>query len=34
MNSLVIFFCSFDSLRPSQQFFSYVEMGLPGLDQY
>ena len=24
----------FDSLRPSQQFFSYVGMGLPGLNQY
>ena len=23
-----------DSLRPSQQFFSYVGMGLPGLNQY
>ena len=27
-------FCLFDSLRPSQQFFSYVRMGLPGLNQY
>ena len=26
-------FVSFDSLRPSQQFFSYVGMGLPGLNQ-
>ena len=24
----------FDSLWPSQQFFSYVGMGLPGLNQY
>ena len=24
----------FDTLCPSQQFFSYVEMGLPGLNQY
>ena len=24
----------FDSLRPSQQFFSYVRTGLPGLNQY
>ena len=24
----------FDSLRPSQQLFSYVRMGLPGLNQY
>ena len=28
------FVCLFDSLRPSQQFFSYVAMGLPGLNQY
>ena len=27
-------FVWFDSLRPSQQFFSYVRMGLPGLNQY
>ena len=27
-------FAGFDSLRPSQQFFSYVGMGLPGLNQY
>ena len=27
-------FFLFDSLHPSQQFFSYVAMGLPGLDQY
>ena len=25
---------SCDSLRPSQQFFSHVVMGLPGLNQY
>ena len=25
---------AFDSLCPSQQFFSYVETGLPGLNQY
>ena len=24
----------FDSFRPSQQFFSYVETGLSGLNQY
>ena len=24
----------FDSLRPHQQFFSYVEEGIPGLNQY
>ena len=24
----------FDSLRPSQQFFSYLGMGLPGKNQY
>ena len=28
-----ILFC-FDSLRPSQQFFSYVWTGLQGLNQY
>ena len=27
-------FCLFDSLRPSQQSFSYVGTGLPGLNQY
>ena len=27
------FFCSFDSLRPSQRFFSYVETGFPGLNR-
>ena len=27
-----MFVCS-DSLRPSQQFFSYVRTGLPGLNQ-
>ena len=26
--------CLFDYLRPSQQSFSYVETGLPGLNQY
>ena len=31
MNSLFVWF---DSLRPSQQFFSYAGMGLPGLNQY
>ena len=29
-----IWFVLFDSLRPSQQFFSYVGMDLPGLNQY
>ena len=29
----VLFVC-FESLHPSQQFFSYVETGLPGLNQY
>ena len=29
----IIFVC-FESLRPSQQFFSYVGMSLPGLNQY
>ena len=28
------FFCLFDFLRPSQQSFSYVGMGIPGLNQY
>ena len=32
-NILVIFVC-FDSLCPSQEFFSYVGTGLPGLNQY
>ena len=27
-------FVGFDSLHPSQQFFSYVRMSLPGLNQY
>ena len=27
-------FVGFDSLHPSQQFFSYVGMHLPGLNQY
>ena len=27
----MLFFVLFDSLRPSQQLFSYVKMGLPGL---
>ena len=31
---LDVLFVSFDSLQPSQQFFSYVGMGLPGLNQY
>ena len=29
-----VLFVLFDSLRPSQQFFSYVGTGLPGLTQY
>ena len=29
-----VFVCLFDSLRTSQQFFSYIRMGLPGLNQY
>ena len=29
----VLFFL-FDYLHPSEQFFSYVETGLPGLNQY
>ena len=35
-NSLLnsLFFVCFDSLRPSQQSFSYVRTGLPGLNQY
>ena len=32
--SLSLFVCLFDSLRPSQQSFSYVGTGLPGLNQY
>ena len=28
------FFVRFDTLRPNQQFFSSVGMGLPGLNQY
>ena len=39
--NLVHYFCffinifgCFDSLHPSQQLFSHVGMGLPGLDQY
>ena len=28
------FFVRFDSLPASQQFFSYVETGLPGLNEY
>ena len=31
--ALKVFVC-FDSLRPSQQFFSHVSMSLPGLNQY
>ena len=27
-------FVRFDSLRPSQQFFSYVRTSIPGLNQY
>ena len=30
----VCLFVCFDSLRPSQQFFSHVGTGLPGLNQY
>ena len=30
----LLFFFLFESLHPSQQFFSYVGMGLPGLNQY
>ena len=30
----VCLFVLFDSLHPSQQFFSYVGTGLPGLNQY
>ena len=30
----VCLFVSFDSLRPSQQIFSYDRTGLPGLNQY
>ena len=29
-----MFFVWFDSLHPSQQYFSYVGTGLPGLNQY
>ena len=29
-----ILFVCFDALCPSQQIFSHVEMGLPGLNQY
>ena len=29
-----VFLVWFDSLRPSQQFFSHVGTGLPGLNQY
>ena len=32
--SFVCLFVWLDSLCPSQQFFSYVGMGLPGLNQY
>ena len=31
---VLCWFVWFDSLHPSQQFFSYVGMGLPGLNQY
>ena len=34
LHSLVNLFVCFDSLHPSQQFFSHVETGLPGLKQY
>ena len=34
LNLPVTFFFLFDSLRPSQQSFSYVGMGLLGLNQY
>ena len=30
----IVIFVLLDSLRPSQQFFSYVGTGLPGLNQY
>ena len=30
----LFFYVWFDSVRPSQQFFSYVKTGLPGLKQY
>ena len=33
-NQKFILFVWFDSLRPSQHFFSYVRPGLPGLNQY
>ena len=32
--SFLVSFVWFDSLRPNQQFFSYVGIGLPGLNQY
>ena len=34
MQSGFVCFVSFDSLRPSQQFSSYVGTGLSGLNQY
>ena len=30
----IIYICLFDFLRPSHQFFSYVDTALPGLNQY
>ena len=33
-NRCVVEFVWFDSLHPSRQFFSYVGMGLPELNQY
>ena len=34
LHAQLILFIWFDSLRPSQQFFSYAGTGLPGLNQY
>ena len=34
MHNLSLCFVCSDSLHPSQQFFTYVETGLPGLNQY
>ena len=34
MRTMNKFVCLFDSLRPSQQFFSYFRKGLPGLNKY
>ena len=33
-SGIFILFVRFDSLCPSQQFFSYVRTGAPGLNQY